>query len=279
MGLTKPIKDLLPDLDNKGLQDILNGFSYVLKEVINFSTHIFKWGKQLKDKDGDELLPIFLSYRHILELLDAISLLIEKGSTEPCKLLLRGILESTFNILYILKNDTEVRSKCFIVWYQKRKLKYLDSFNPETNAGKDFFEQLKVDFFAGNNPELFIINNTGEQKTLITKQFQKEKYKNISDEYEAKKKHNWYSLYNGPRNLQELAKVLNLYSLYHILYKQWSEAIHGTDIFSGKMSRDENGLAAITQLRYFEHAQTVTSISIALYLKVSRSLSEKSIKA
>ena len=266
--LTEPVQEILPtSIDNKEVEELLNQFSNAIREAVNYSTHVFKWCTEIRG--DDTFLPVFMSFRHVIELLDAVSILVKAGSIDPCKLLLRAILESSFNILYILQKDTKQRAMNFLVWYYNERLKLFEKLDPNMPSGKQFYVTMKKDKLVGkmNIPKFDGLNDAQEN---IKKLLQKPSYEDVNKEYQRNrgKIKNWYSLFNGPRNLEQLADRLELQGLYNILFRSWSGAVHGTDIIEEKLSPADNSHVWITQIRNPKDAQTLTSISLSLTLLV-----------
>ena len=88
------------------------------------------------------------------------------------------------------------------------------------------------------------------------------KYLSVKNEYDLtrkKLKNNmaWYSLFNGPRNLKDLAEKLNHYVLYDVFFKNYSASTHGVDIIQGKLRGGSNENLGILQLRNPANAQDI----------------------
>lgn len=79
----------------------------------------------------------------------------------------------------------------------------------------------------------------------------------------------WYSLYDGPRNLEELAHKVGCPGLYSVFYRTWSGATHGTDILVGKL-RGGDEKTHVLALRNPGDAQFVTSLAMTLTLHFFR---------
>jgi hypothetical protein len=77
----------------------------------------------------------------------------------------------------------------------------------------------------------------------------------------------WYQLFNGPNNIDELAKRLNLSSLYEVLYREWSGPTHGTDIIHGKIFPNATSTVDFVQIRYAKDAQSIVSWGMTLSLR------------
>lgn len=269
---TKPIDEVIPrDGNSSEVAKILGRFADAIEETVNFGSHVLKWHLEFA-RGGDENMPITLSFRHILELLDSISINIRHSSVDPCKLLLRGALESFFGLAYILEADTERRGMAFMATYVNQRLKTYNNLDPSTDQGKEFCKMLKKDRIAAN---MVISIPPALIKSLITNLEtwrEKPKYKEANAEYQRLKKTGvktpyWYSLYGGPKNIEQLANHLHLPAMYHILYRQWSSSTHGTDIIYGKISPSPTA-PGILQLRLPTEAQAITHLAISIGLQL-----------
>jgi hypothetical protein len=258
--------------DNPELLKTVGRFADLIQETVNFGTHILEWGLG-SASGGDETAPIALSVRHILELLDSVSINIRNSSVDPCKLLLRGALESLFGVVYILEADTTRRSMAFMATYANQRLKTYRKFDLTSEQGKEYRSLLKKDRLAGDMiisiPPTLVKTAVANLESLL----KKPEYKEANAEYHKQKKAGsgnpyWYSLYDGPKNIEKLADHLKLSAMYHILYRQWSSASHGTDIIQGKISARSEGQAAVLQFRLPTDAQVLTSIAVTLGLEL-----------
>jgi hypothetical protein len=110
----------------------------------------------------------------------------------------------------------------------------------------------------------------------------KDKYKPVVDEiYRLKnsgiKNPPWYRLFDGPKNLDEMAKSLKLDAIYEVYYRGLSGIIHGVEIIDGKLVKEEDGSASIMQINYPSEAQTITGSLMTFALKIFRLFIEKRI--
>jgi len=269
--VTKPVEEFIPrKIEDPKLSEILNQFAALIDETVNFGSHVFKWCFT-SIPGGDENIPIFLSYRHIFELIDSISFLVKHSCIEPCKILLRAIFESTFSIEYILEKDTERRGMDFMVWNNHQELKILRRSDPDDQMYKEFRKKLEGSKVLGNLklPDFPHIKEEIAKKREILK---KPRYIESQREFKRFKRKEgraprwWFSLHNGPKNIEKLAEHLGKLDRYIILYKQWSAVVHGRDIIRGKISIDESGKVAVWQIRSPRDAQSVTEFAVSFAL-------------
>jgi hypothetical protein len=277
---TQPVQEVIPrNPSSPEVSKVLGKFADLIDETVNFGSHVLKWHLE-SARGGDETAPITLSFRHILELLDAVSINIRNSSVDPCKLLLRGALESYFGVAYILETDTERRAMAFMATYVNQRLKTYRKLDPTTQQGKEFRKLLKKDPIGASMvisiPTATIQAAIANLESLV----KKPAYQNAHNEYARIRKAGsknpyWYSLYGGPTNIEKLADHLNMQAVYHILYRQWSSSTHGTDIIQGNISRSSTGQAEILQLRLPKEPQLLTLLAVSIALKLFRLFIER----
>lgn len=275
----KAIKEVLPRKQDKNLNKILNQFARLIEDAINFGTHIVKWDAD-KKRAGDENLPQLLFFRNILEIGDAISILVKKSSIETCNPLLRSLLENSFSLEYLLEQDTEQRALSFLVWQTHGKLKFNEKMDSSSQTGKQFARELKKDKLIGKTTASFfdkpVLAIANQVSIDLLKRLE---YIPIEKEYQRtsvkRKNPNWYSLYDGPRNIEQLAKHLERHALYEILYRSFSSYVHATNIINKKLVPNQDGTTGIVQIRYPEQAQSITINTLNILLETFNFFIEK----
>lgn len=282
--MNNPIKDVLPrEIESEGLKNLLNYYANGIDQVVNFGTHVIKWDLELMNRDvlGDKHLPIMLSLRNFVELVDSTSILIRQSSIDPCKVILRSMLETYFNLEYLLEKDSEQRALNFMGWHSMQKLKFYKKLDNSRPEGKQLLSKIKKDkttqnFQIGNIPNLEeAINN-------IESLFQKKEYSSIKQEFTRLKKQGeknpkWHRLFNGPKTLVDLANHVNLSGLYEFLYRFWSGPIHGTDIIDGKIVQNNEQKIDMFQIRFPKDAQAVSNYIVSISLMVYMLIIDKRI--
>lgn len=259
--MTTPIKDFITRNIDKEVLKILQQFSNGLEEVVNFGSNIINWDLNRPSGD-DEDLPAILFLRNFIEEVDAISILIKHSSVDPCKNLLRTALENLFYLEYILDNDSKNRSLSYLVWNLIKNNKLLTKADGKSAEFNDFANKCKKDKFLKYSTP-FIIKQADLLKADGEKMLLLPKYLPIKTEYDKtkirlKKSPPWYSLFSGPDSIEKLAETLNFNAIYEVLYRGFSDSIHGTDIIQGKLSSDLSGMAQIDSIRNPKEAQAIT---------------------
>ena len=274
--MTEPITNILPKNIEPGIEELLLNFSKLAQEFVHFGTHVFKWLIE-ESNGGEENLPLPLIFRDQLDKADAISILIKESSIDPSKILLRSVLESYLYIDYLLEKNTLDRSMALLVYNKKKELKFYNKFKSGHAENTKFLKNIEKDKLVPSIdlPSDSEVNLAIERKNKI---LQLPQYRKACIEYErvesaGRKNPNWYSLFNGPSDFEQLASYLNLSFYYDILYRKWSGSVHGTDIIEGKINKSVDttkGNIDIVQLRFPKDAQTVTSYLLLMQLETYR---------
>jgi len=266
------IENILPRVHEENLKEVLNGLSALIEDAVNFGTHLAKWDADIK-REGDASLPPLLFFRNILELADAISILVKHSSVDTCKPLLRSLLENVLGLEYLLEKDTKKRSLSYIVWHTHKNLKISRKWDKSTIMGKRLNNELKNDKFLGKSgynyfdkARLSAASNNSEELLALPQ------YLSTETEYQRtlrkKKNPHWYSLYNGPDNMQQLATRLNYPALYEVFYRGFSGNVHATNLLHDKLVPDSNGQLSIMQIRSPKDIQSVTQNALTFLLLI-----------
>lgn len=261
----REIEDVLPRKIDKNLEQLLMEFSELIDRVVNFGTHLMKWDAD-KIRSGDESVPPMLFLRNIVELGDAISILIRSSSIDTCKPLLRSLLENTFGLKYMLEKDTDQRALSYILWNTHRNLKFYNKLLTNTESGKVFKKEIEKDKLIKGSLDIFDKPLLISQRDNAENMLKSAKYIQVESEYKKasviKKDPPWYALYGGPRTIEGLAKHLEMHAFYEIFYRSYSGNVHATNIMQGKLIPNSDGSVSFVQIRYPEDAQSITQATI-----------------
>lgn len=275
---TPPFEKFIPRSIRPDVKDLLDHFSDLIEEVVNYGSQVSRWSAE-KITKGDENAVAFLMYRNIFELIDSISVLVRNSCAEPCKILLRSLFESFLNFNYLFEKDFKLRGMDFLVCSRYKEIKKLKRFDPKDPLYAEYQEKKARDIISKDIPQkpvpdieerLESIKKVLELPSYIESSGE---YKKYMSEHKGKPPKNWYSMRNGPYDIYHLANHLNFPLQYEIFYRSWSELVHGADIIDEKLSMVEPGVAAFTQLRYPSAAPFVTLMAIAFGLSTIKSMS------
>lgn len=250
---TKPLETVLyREFSKTQAKESLKIITPLLQELVNNGTNVLiRCATSVTGEENEDLATIAL-YRHILEMTDAFEVLIGESCTTPAEPILRSTFEALMALEYILENDKDYvsRSLSWLLQYVKSKIALYESFLPTTTKGKQFQAAMKRDKSLRNwdkEPPADAQKAIGNlEKMLSRPQFSVilAEYKNLS---KTRRKIEWYSLFGGPKNLQELASHLKRDVQYEIMYRQWSKVAHAYDFsnFIGRTAAGESGIKGI----------------------------------
>lgn len=261
---TKPIQEVLPEKNAEFLQILLDKFSDCLNEVISFGTHILLWDIEKKREGKDNNIPTIF-FRNIIEIGDAISILIQKSSIDPSKILLRSLIENSYQLKFMIEKDERQRVLSYMVWRAKKDLNYYNQFISENQSSKQLKSKLLKDALDLDFDKF--TDREDIQKLIKAKNelLEKDDFKEVNEEYirtSIKKKNpNWYSLYNGPENFEALSINLKKTLEYEFKYRKYSENVHITSVIKG-FAYAGNGNAQIIQIRDFENCVEIFVYSV-----------------
>jgi len=257
---------------NPEVAKLLKQLSDVINKLPEFGAEIIKWDFE-RTAGGDYLLPGILFLRNFIGLIDAISILIRNSSVEPCGALLRTALETQFNLEYLLSGDQKRKAYCFLVWNTHRNIKLYKKVDGESEQFRQLKSKYAKDRFLKVMDPIILDDLVKPLMVNAEDLLNLPDYKPIEEEYKRTssiiRNPNWFSLYDGPKNIEELAAKSNFSGLYEGLYRSWSNTVHGTDIIQGKVSHDQQKRAEIIQIRFPKDAQSMTlhcfNISIPIF--------------
>lgn len=271
---TKPLETLLDrELSKVVARDIIEIASPLLQELVNYSTNAFaRCATSTSGKENEDLAVLIL-YLHIIEMTDGVEVLVSQSCPVPAIPLVRSLFEALLSIEYILEADYVRRSLSWLADYVRKRLAFYESLDPSTTRGRSFQKALSADKVVRN---VTLPDPTEVQKAIANLQnlLARPQFQSIEAEFSKyKSKHkrrpNWYRLFGGPSNLQELARHLNKNAQYEFLYRSWSTISHAHDL-SRFITRTTEGDPAIRGLRDPSQIKDVAIFAASFILNATR---------
>ncbi|MDX3916924.1 MAG: DUF5677 domain-containing protein [Pseudosphingobacterium sp.] len=271
--MTSPITQIIPREYPGNINDIIRFFRETLEEMVNYGSHIFSWDLQ-NDKTvrHEESIAPIMSFRHFLDILDSISILADKASGDTSKILLRSAYETCLGLEYMIKEDSENRALAFFVSDIIRQIDVIKSLNTATPEGSTLNNVLKEEIGVDTgvlNEKSDLNKRLSDKESLLNKEKLRPAYEQYILLKQRRVRHPaWYQYFNGPSSIYQMAKLLGRSGEYKLLYSRWSGAVHGSDIYLGKMEQAKTkGQVDIVQLRYFGDLQEVVKYAAIFTLR------------
>lgn len=238
-----------PDLSKAQVKPFTDIAVPLLKEVLNYGLALFA-RCSVRPEGDDENLMILFTYRHLLEMLDSVLIQVAECSPAPAALQLRAMFEALLTLEYVTCDKAKTRQRALAYLYQvelQRKTFYLAQ-DPNTPEGNAFLEYISDDPYSRDHKPTQV-QDLAERLKEIDDLIGTPDFQVIAEEYRGVRKTrggkpNWYSLYDGPRTIKDLARLLKRGASYAILYKEWSERMHSVDAIDRILTHDSSGPSA-----------------------------------
>ncbi|WP_018759511.1 DUF5677 domain-containing protein [Paenibacillus terrigena] len=247
---------------------VLNSMSKVIDNYVDYCGYIHD--KLIEEVPfGEYELPIPLLFGQIINTVDSISLLTQKGQTNGVRPLLRMLIESRLTLMYLLDQDIERGCKAYIVSHVQKEISTRRLFDQSEEKGKRLSSQLKEMFDLDANHESYPKKPINESAKHLFALLDKEEMYDVTQEWIRTKKEKrnrvpeWYSLYNGPNNLRELAQYFKEEPTYDVMYQTLSSYIHGGAALKTLRVAEDNE-SVIPVFRDIEGLQTLVTWTINL---------------
>lgn len=222
---------LYRDLSKVAENELIQVASSLLRELVNYSTHAYQRCVDATKGEENEDLAVIILYLHIVEMVDGVEVLIAQACPTPAIPLVRSAFEALLAIEYILEKNYVRRSLSWLAVYAHSRIKSYELLDPSTERGKQFQKTKVVDTIVKNIDLSDAATAAHERITNMRRLLNRPQFKDIEAEINNRKgMPNWYQLFGGPANLEQLAQHLNRRAQYDILYRQWSSVSHAQDV-------------------------------------------------
>lgn len=276
MPTKTPLTLFDPNLAKAQVRPLTEKSGPLLNEVLRYGLALFA-RCSYRPAGGDENLVILLTYRHFLEALDSVNVLVEESAPAPAGLLLRTMFEALLTIEYVTQDQGKAQSRAFALLYQvelQRRRFYLQQ-DPSTPQGKELRSFISNDPYYNDWKPIDVPDLNGRLNE-IQKMLDIPDMKQISLEYAKTKKGRggrppWYSLFGGPRTVRDLAKLLKRPAAYEFLYREWSERTHSVDAIDRILTHTISG-PAVRSLRDATEMNSTIDFAITFAIDTARCL-------
>ena len=253
-------------------QNLLNEASNLIEEIVNCGTHLFVSIIQKKENASDDSsLTISALFRHCLDSVDAISILVRQGAFDSSEPILRSLLETFLGLEYVLEKDTFRRALSYQVCYAHARIKMHEQLDSQSEVGIKFRELFKKDTSIDDItiPDFNVSTTISKLKNALLRP----EIEEVEAEYQRLKgngkRFSWFTLFDGPKNVKELADRLQRPAMYELLYRQWSNGVHASDAIEN-FRKNSLGQSIVYGLRRPENIQSYFSLGTSLILEVYR---------
>ena len=228
--------------NNPEVLKTLDRYSNCINELLHQGFEILKNVRE-SSFSNEEHASFILLFRETLAFVDAIVPLIRLPSKEGVSIILRSICEADLYLRYMIEKDVTNRILAYQVCYAREKLLNYEKHDLKNEKSKSLLKNWKNDEIAKKIP--FIEIDYAVYSIPLVSMLSREPFKSIDQEYKRIKKVNgkpkWYSLWDGPRTIEDLFRYMNRPIIYEEIYRTWSGIVHPNASFSNIVSKNGEG--------------------------------------
>lgn len=260
-------------------EEAIVDINVLLKQKIETATEIRNYGSNLIFKTYENsdygLLDLVLILNFVLNavnLLDSIIVLVKEGCHLTVPYLVRGLIENSFYVEWLLKEDSTKRAEYFYTYilYEELSLNSYVNDNPE-----HFIKDMDIEEFGILKELKSFSGPTDKRINQIKSHFKEyfpEHYKRLKQKNPAK----WYCVNNDITSLADIANEINRSSDYNIFYKGYSETTHSNNL--KEKLNIENGYGSVMPIRSIGELQKHLTNSMTYTFRIYRIIIQKYIQ-
>lgn len=270
--MKSPNQDLLNRNVHTLIEPRLTNAVRLIEKCVNYGTDLIATFN--RETQFENSLPAIMLGLHAIETLDAIGVLVARCCNDPAAALLRMQVETLFSIRYMAEADSERRAIQYLVAHAHSRIDWYRKLDPTTETGKQLSAQIGKDG-AFANIDVVSRNTDSEVRNLLS-MLARPEYAEVEGEWQrirAQKKGKpwWYSLFGGPSSIEALATSIGEQVLYQLVYRQYSEEIHGTNVI-GSLHVSHDRRPQFQPIRYPPPIPTTCNMAVAIMLYTFRAL-------
>jgi hypothetical protein len=206
----------------------------------------------------------------MIELTDAVEVLVSKSGATPAVPLLRSAFEALLSLEYILEDNAHYtsRSLAWTVSYILERLDLYDRLDPATTKGQDFQAAAATDQVL-SAIQLPAQSDLDQQRQAWRTVLQQPHLQPIADKLQSYNgRPAWHRLNGGPRTIRELAHRLNREAQYFTIYASWSQFAHAQDAPS-LFVKTQSGRPGLARLREPADVPRITPYAVRFMVEAT----------
>ncbi len=225
--------DLIPEDQRAKFHDAFGQLADAVSSCLRMFLWVMEEVQRKAYEDGRDFhaVSIMLMF-DFAEVIDGVSILVRSGSSRNCSQLLRTALEIQLSLKYLMEHRDayEQRCKVYEYYHLRDRLRWAQRCDPDSQIGKQLRAELAGDQFA----DIFDLKgfDAAAECRDVEAAMNSARYSDVRAELARMKAAkikdgNWFSLWDGPKDVRNLALHLKLGSIYESLYRGYSSVSHG----------------------------------------------------
>ncbi len=268
--MSEPRKELLDRQLQEPLRPVVEAAAGMLDECANYGTHLVLKCDQGAATLQKHMEAAVLLGLHVVEVVDSLAILIRHCCVSPAKNLLRSQMEAMFGIEYIAQDHSERKAIQYLVAHAHARIDWYKKLDPTVETGRQLNAQLRKDSTFN---ELLIVNlDTTANVDNLRNMLAQREYAEVEAEWQRvqQQKHGqiwWYSLFDGPKRIEDLATAVGDHAWYEILYRIYSGEVHATNAIESLHAANETPRGVFQPLRYPTDLPTVAQFATSMAVR------------
>jgi hypothetical protein len=260
------------DLSLQITREIRDEAGPALREAVDESVRVFE-RCSASAQGTDEHIGILFPFLHLAEIIDAVELCLQGGSSAGAGILLRAAFESLLTVEWITKEGVEKYGAAYVVADIHRRIAGLEQYSQDGARRAQLEAAMKADSLGGDI-EIPVMSNAEDKIAGLRQVLEAPHLLDAAAEYEkargARASIKFFALWGGPRSVEQLARKLGRAGQYEILYRGWSRMVHGVDVM--RQLRGVDGAAAVQPFRSGEGFKDAYTFALAFCLDAMRAV-------
>ena len=243
----------------------------MLVDLVNYGSNLIPRAYDSSNKKLEDAIVIGVLFKHVVSMIDAISILVEKGATSTASLQARAAFEASLYIDWILESDSEKKAKYYYVSnLRNQRLSALRAIKG-TEEEKEFSQLFRdVDKYIEEKGKKDLEEKAHAELEKIDNFLNQPGWHEINCVYQQKHKNTrWYQPL-GIKSVKYLADKLGHLGMYELFYSTSSEIMHGASYRNHIQFK--KGAARFLPIRQLEDINFVlrfiTLVAIPSYLSI-----------
>ncbi|WP_419857815.1 DUF5677 domain-containing protein [Candidatus Palauibacter irciniicola] len=242
----------------------------VLQEVVNYSARaLLRCMRSTPPNSTPDVHVVhFALFRQIIELADAVEILLSHACVAPSKPLLRSMFEAMLSLQYQLEDEAS-ETRRTLSWV------HADVYQRRRSSERIRDRELTDRILEGMPDDA--LKDTERHIQAMTAFLNKPHMKEVVDAYAAHshRRPRWYSLFGGPQTLRDLAKHLGWLDFYDIKYREWSTMLHAQGPLQEVMRPAGKKQVSMRGLRHPDDLYGVALFTLTFLLSAMATLTDR----
>ncbi|MDB4869723.1 MAG: hypothetical protein JWL97_727 [Gemmatimonadales bacterium] len=218
----------------------------------------------------DENIGLLFPHLHLIETLDAAELALDGSSTVGANIILRPSFEALLTVEWVARHSDLRYGAAYVVADIYHRIGQYERYSLGHPKQQQLLSAIESDAIGKNlkvpTEEDAVAKIAGLQQLLSAPHLAAAaaEYQRTRNKNKKKIRPPFHALWDGPGNVEQLAKQLDRSAFYEILYRGWSQSTHALDVVRQLGHKD--GSPAVRRFRDGDGLKTAYSLALTFGL-------------